>query len=208
MDADSVIGIADLAGITVFAASGALAAARKSMDIFGFIVIAMITAVGGGTVRDVTLGTLPVFWIEDNRAVILALAAAIAVFLAERHVNSRRSLLTWLDAAGLALFAAVGAEKALAAGTGGLIATVMGIVTAVFGGIIRDVICNELPLILQREIYATAAFVSALTVVVASALGLSGTTAVLSGTALGFATRAVAIRFNLSLPAPAHRTRR
>ncbi len=198
--AETLLAALDVAGIVVFAASGALAAARQSMDVFGLAVIAVITAVGGGTVRDLTLGSLPVFWVAADVYIILAVATAVLVYFGERLLNSRLSVLTWLDAAGLALFAAVGAQKALALGTGGLIACMMGIVTAVFGGIIRDVICNEVPLILKREIYATAAFAAAAVVVAANALGAGETVALLAGTAAGFAIRAVAIVFRLSLP--------
>ncbi|MEL7538590.1 MAG: trimeric intracellular cation channel family protein [Pseudomonadota bacterium] len=201
-----ILTIADYVGIIVFAASGALAAARNSMDIFGFCVIALITAVGGGTLRDLVLGT-PVFWIEHNIYVVLALSAAIVVFFAERHINSRLGLLTWLDAAGLALFAALGATKALALGTSELIAVMMGIVSAVFGGIIRDVVCNEIPLILQKEVYAIAAFGAALLVVCLRYFDVAAAPAILAGTVLGFAIRACAIRFGWSLPAPAARSR-
>lgn len=205
MNTETLIEVLDLAGITVFAASGALAAARKSMDVFGFMVIATVTAVGGGTLRDLTLGAVPVFWVENSQSLILANVAAVTVFLAERHIRSRLNMLRWLDALGLALFASIGAERALAAGTSGLIATVMGIVTAVFGGLVRDVICNEIPLILQREVYATAAFVGALAVVISSSAGLDSTSAVVVGTLTGFTVRALAIVFNLSLPRPPRR---
>ncbi len=200
----SLFAIADYIGVAVFAASGALAAARNSMDIFGFCVIALITAVGGGTLRDLILD-VDVFWTVHNIYVLLALGAAVIVFFAERHVSSRLTLLTWLDAAGLALFAALGASKALNLGTSPLIAIMMGIVSAVFGGIIRDVVCNEIPLILRKEVYAIAAFGAALLVVALRLMNIDPTTAIVVGTVVGFCIRAAAIRFGWTLPAPEER---
>ena len=201
-----LLSLADFVGVTVFAASGALAAARKSMDIFGFVVIALITAVGGGTLRDLILDT-PVFWIERNSYIVLAVAAAIVVFFAERHIRSRITLLTWLDAAGLALFAALGAAKAIDLGTSGLVAVIMGIMSAVFGGIIRDIVCNEIPLILQKEVYAIAAFAAALVVVLLIRFDANPLPAIVVGVAAGFVVRASAIVFGWSLPSPPTRRR-
>ncbi len=204
MLSETLLTALDMAGIVVFAASGALAAARKSMDIFGFIVISAITAVGGGTIRDLTLG-LPVFWVHDNIYVVLATVTAIVVFFAESRIRSRLGLLTWLDAIGLALFAAIGAQKSLAAGSTGLIAIMMGIITAVFGGLIRDIICNEIPLILHREIYATAAFGAACLLVLGDSLGLGQGVTLAIATLGGFAIRSLAIVFGWSLPSPEQR---
>ncbi|MEM8981702.1 MAG: trimeric intracellular cation channel family protein [Pseudomonadota bacterium] len=195
---------ADYAGVVVFAASGALAAARNSMDIFGFCVIALITAVGGGTLRDLVLGE-PVFWIERNSYVLLALSSAVVVFFAESAISSRLRLLTWLDAVGLALFASLGASKAIGLGATPLIAVMMGIVSAVFGGIIRDVVCNEIPLILKQEVYASAAFGAAAIVVALNGIGIDPMLVIAIGTALGFAIRACAIVFGWSLPSPERR---
>ena len=192
--------ILDLIGIAVFAASGALAAARNGMDIFGFMVIGLMTAVGGGTVRDVVLGAYPVFWVENNSSVIVALSAAVLVYFTESRLHSRRTVLLWLDAVGLALFAAYGARKTLEFGAGPLIAVMMGIVTAVTGGMLRDVICNEIPLILSREIYATAAFVASVSVVTLTWLTMDPGVALVLATVAGFATRALAILFDWSLP--------
>ncbi len=206
MLAQTLITLLDATGIVVFAASGALAAARKSMDIFGFAVISVITAVGGGTVRDLILGISPVTWVANNLYIILALITACVVYVAESRISSRLRLLTWLDAMGLALFASLGAQTALQLETSGLIAVMMGIITAVFGGMIRDIICNEIPLILQQEIYATAAFGAAIAVVAASTAGLDPLLAIALGTISGFTIRALAIVYGWSLPTPASRS--
>lgn len=194
-----VLPIVEDLGIFVFALSGALAAARKDMDIFGFAVLALMPAVGGGTIRDLVLD-LPVFWVENSRPIVIALAAALLAWFAERHVASRQRLIVWADALGLALFAAVGAEKAWTATGDHLIAVMMGVTTGVAGGMIRDIIANEVPLILQQDIYATAAVVAALAFVAAASVGLAAPWPLLIGVALGFAVRASAIAWNWSLP--------
>ena len=191
----------EMLGTAAFAVSGALAASRKRMDIFGFCVLALMPAVGGGTIRDIIIDRVPVFWISDNRYVAVAIIAALVVFFAPyRQPGWRRRLLVWADALGLALFAALGTEISLQHDTGPLVAVMLGVTTAVTGGMIRDVICNEIPLILTREIYATAAFISSTAYVAAAALGLSATASLAISVVLGFAVRALAIRYDWSLP--------
>ena len=191
----------EMLGTAAFAVSGALAASRKRMDIFGFCVLALMPAVGGGTIRDIIIDRVPVFWVSDNRYVAVAIIAALVVFFAPyRQPGWRRRLLVWADALGLALFAALGTQISLQHDTGPLVAVMLGVTTAVTGGMIRDVICNEIPLILTREIYATAAFVSSTAYVAAVALGLSATVSLAISVVLGFAVRALAIRYDWSLP--------
>lgn len=190
----------EMVGTAAFAVSGALAAARKGMDIFGFFVLALLPAVGGGTLRDVILDRHPVFWIDDLSYVLVALAAAVLVFVTSYQPGSRRRVLIWMDAMGLALFATLGTEISLSFDTGPVVAVMLGVTTAVTGGMIRDVICNEIPLILTREIYATAAFLAGVIYVILDALGLGQGTAVGIAVAAGFSVRALAILFNWSLP--------
>lgn len=196
----------EMAGTAAFATSGALAASRKRMDIFGFSVLALMPAVGGGTVRDLILDR-PVFWIEDTSYVAVALAAAVVVFFTAYRRGSRQRLLIWTDALGLALFAAMGTEISLDAGTGPLVAVMLGVATAVTGGMIRDIICNEIPLVLTNEIYATAAFVTGVVFIAADRFGTGQDLALVLATATGFTVRALAIRFNWSLPPPRVRPR-
>ena len=191
----------EMLGTAAFAVSGALAASRKGMDIFGFCVLALMPAVGGGTVRDIIIDRTPVFWVADNRYVAVAIIAALVVFLAPHRPGSRRRALVWMDALGLALFAALGTEICLAHDTGPLVAVMLGVTTAVTGGMIRDVICNEIPLILSREIYASAAFVASLGYVIADRLALGHDVALAISVAAGFAVRGLAIVYNWSLPA-------
>lgn len=151
----------DIIGTSVFAISGALAAGRKDLDIFGVIVLAMVTAIGGGTLRDVILGLQPVFWVQQSGYLGLIVVAAIAtVYLHKTGLIERRWLL-YADALGLATFAIIGFDKTFAATGQYEIAILMAVVTAVAGGVIRDVLSGEIPLILRQEIYASACFLGA-----------------------------------------------
>lgn len=189
----------DLAGIAVFAVTGALVASRKQMDIFGFGLLGTVTGIGGGTVRDVLLG-VPVFWVKDPASVIVCVAVASLTFFTAHIPESRYRLLLWLDAIGLGAFAVRGAEKALAAGSGTVVAVLMAVITATFGGIIRDVLGGESSLLLRREIYVTAALTGALVYVLILGSGLPGEVAAGFGFLVGFGLRALALRFNWSLP--------
>jgi uncharacterized membrane protein YeiH len=196
----SFVYILEMAGTAAFAVSGALAASRKNMDIFGYCVLALMPAVGGGTVRDIIIDRVPVFWIADNRYIAVAIIAALIVFFTSYKPGSRRRILVWMDALGLALFAALGTEICLQHNTGPLVAIMLGVTTAVTGGMIRDIICNEIPLILSREIYATAAFVASVCYVIAHNVGLAEQLSLLVAVVAGFTIRALAINYNWSLP--------
>ena len=146
----------DFFGIAVFAIAGALTAIQKRFDIFGVVVVALITALGGGTLRDVTLNAHPVAWIANTWYLGAGIHAAFATFLLVRCCRVLRKALEVCDAIGLAFFAIGGVQKSLGLGHPPEIALLMGVMTGVAGGILRDVVCNEVPLIFQREIYATA----------------------------------------------------
>ncbi len=190
----------DWIGLIVFAATGALVASRKQMDIFGFALLATATGIGGGTLRDVLLGVTPVGWVQRPTPLIACVAVATLVFFTAHILQSRMRLLLWLDAAGLALFAVTGADLAMAAGAGALASVVMGVVTATFGGIIRDILGGETPVILSREIYVTAALVAAGVFVGCRLAGLPGSTALVAGFLTGFVLRGAALHWGWSLP--------
>jgi uncharacterized membrane protein YeiH len=190
----------DWLGIVVFATTGALAASRKQMDVVGFALLATATGIGGGTLRDMMLGLLPVFWVSRPAYLIVCIAVACVMFFVAHIPQSRLRSLLWLDAVGLALFAVTGAERALAAGADSSVAVAMGVVTATFGGIIRDVMAGETPVILSREIYVTAALVAALVYVALTQAGASRSLAMVSGFATGFALRAASLYWGWSLP--------
>lgn len=189
----------DFAGVFVFALTGALAASRSDMDIFGHIVLAMLPAIGGGTIRDIILDA-PVFWLETTLYVWLAVVAAILVFSFPPRVGKRLAVLEWADAVGLALFCVLGASKSYALTDSITISVTMGIVTAAAGGMMRDIVCNEVPLILRKEIYATAALIGGLTYCLAASAGAEELTALGIGGIFAFAVRGCAIYFGWSLP--------
>ncbi len=187
-------------GVAVFAVSGALTAGRKSLDLFGVIVIAVITAIGGGTIRDLLLDNRPVFWIADPTYLVVILAAALATLIYARFRRPPRGSLLVADAFGLALFTITGAQAAETAEVPGLIVVLMGTITGVAGGILRDVLCAEIPLILRREIYAMASIAGASVYVLLNELAPGNQATVLVPMALIFVLRLAAIRFDLHVP--------
>ncbi|WP_298723071.1 trimeric intracellular cation channel family protein [uncultured Ferrovibrio sp.] len=190
----------DWFGIVVFATTGALVASRKQMDIVGFVLLGTATGIGGGTIRDILLGILPVFWVVKPAYLITCVCVSAAAFLLAHIPQSRYRLLLWFDAIGMALFAVAGAERALMAGAAPVVAMAMGVVTATFGGIVRDVLGGESPVILRREIYATAALAGAALFVSMSAFGVAREIGLASGFFLAAAIRFAALRWNWSLP--------
>jgi uncharacterized membrane protein YeiH len=198
---DTALRALDLLGIAVFAASGALVASRKQLDAVGFVLIGMVTGFGGGTVRDLLLGRTPLFWLKQPELPAIAAAAALLVFFFAHRVESRFRALLWADALGMALFAVLGAEIALIAGAEAWAAVLLGTVTATAGGILRDVMCDELPLILRKEIYITAAAAAALAYVALRLAPLPRDWSLIAGIALGFGIRGAAIWRGWSLPA-------
>ncbi len=187
----------DYFGVAVFAVTGALVASRKQMDLVGFVFLGTVTGVGGGTVRDMALGQLPVFWVRHPPYLLICVAVSVLVFFTAHIPESRLRLLAWLDALGLALFCVLGAETALAHGP--VVAATMGVVTAVMGGMIRDILGGESPFILRREIYATAALAGAAAFLLASPL-LARDAALAVGFVAAFGLRGLALRFGWSLP--------
>jgi uncharacterized membrane protein YeiH len=188
----------DYLGVAVFAITGALAAARSRHDVVTFAAFAILTGIGGGTLRDLLIG-VPVFWVHASGYIYVCLAAAGAVWLAGER-PWRTSALAWFDAVGLAAYAVLGAAKALGAGVAPPVAVVMGALTATFGGIMRDLLAGQPSVLLKREIYITAAVLAATVFVAASSLGLDANLAGLIGFAAGFGLRAGAIGFGWTLP--------
>lgn len=190
----------DVFAVATLAVSGGLTAARHRLDIFGFAVIAAVTGVGGGTIRDLLLGIQPVLWVGDPIYVVVCVVAGAAMFFLAPHVARGERILLWADALGLAMFCVLGAQRALAHGASDLIAVVMGVITAVFGGMARDVLCAEVPLIMRKEIYATAAVIGAIAFVGLLRLGLHIDIAAAIGFAAALFVRGAAIQRGWSLP--------
>lgn len=188
----------DYAAVAVFAASGALAAARSRQDIVTFGFFAAITGVGGGTMRDLLIGA-PVFWVQRPGYVMMSLVAAIVVWIFARRGWRFRALL-WLDALGLAAYAVVGTAKALSLGVHPFSAIIMGVLTSCFGGVIRDVLAGEPNLLMSREIYVTAALLSSAVFAGLKLMGADFWLAAMVAFFAGVVLRACAIRYNLHLP--------
>ncbi|HEV7228761.1 trimeric intracellular cation channel family protein [Brevundimonas sp.] len=201
---ERLLAVLDFAGVAVFAATGALAAARLKQDLVTAAFFAAITGVGGGTLRDLLIGA-PVFWVTDWRYVAVCVAAAVAVWLIGAREWRFRALL-WLDAVGLAAYGVLGAAKAEAWGAPALICVVMGALTACFGGVVRDLLAGQPSILLRREITVSAAILAAGAYVAAKALGLDDWPAAILGAGLGFALRAGALKRGWSLPAFAPRS--
>ena len=190
----------DLFGGAVFAVSGCLAAGRKRMDVFGAIVLGLVTALGGGTLRDMLLDTGPVFWIDDTVYLLVAAASSLLTFIVVRVVSVPWRGLLITDALGLAVFMALGTSKALAVTDSPSVAMIMGVMTGVAGGMIRDILSAEVPLILRTEIYATAALCGSLAYVIMSRLGAPDTPCLLLSATVTLAIRIAAIHWSFSLP--------
>lgn len=196
----NVVNWLDLIGVIVFAISGALEASRRQMDIVGFILIATVTGIGGGTIRDLLLGIGPVSWVSSPHVLLVCAVVALIVFFCAHFVEYRFKLLLWADAIGLAVFCIIGTEKALEVGVSGGVAVLMGIITATFGGMVRDILCNEVPLILRKEIYATAAAAGSSVYACLHYLEMPYAVNVIASFLTAFIIRALALSYKLSLP--------
>jgi uncharacterized membrane protein YeiH len=196
--APALIAWLDLFGIAVFAASGALAAARRRQTLVTFSFFALVTGVGGGTVRDLLIGA-PVFWVQDWRFAATCLMTAGLVWITPSRLWNDRAL-DWFDAVGLAVYAVFGAWKSLSLGVPPLPAVMMGVITACVGGIIRDVLAGEPSILLRPEIYVTAAALAAALFVALLAAGAPLWFAAVLGAGAGFALRALAILRGLAIP--------
>ncbi len=190
----------DYAGVALFAATGALAASRKQLDLVGFLFFAIVTGAGGGTVRDMVLGRVPVFWVLNPTYILVCCAAGIIVFFTAHLVESRYRLLIWLDAVGLSAYSVMGAAKGLAATGSPTIAIVTGTLTATFGGILRDLLANEPSVLLRPEIYITAALIGSGIFTAANGLDLPIYSASAVGVLAAFAVRGGALYFGWTIP--------
>ena len=189
-----------LAAVAVNALTGVIEAGRKQMDLIGVVMVGCATALGGGTVRDVLLDRT-VFWINDQTYLIVALAATLATFVAVRGLRLPPRLFLIPDAIGLALFTVAGTQIALQLNAPWLVASLLGVITGVVGGILRDILCNDVPLIFVRgELYASAAWAGALALIGLQAAGLSGVAAAWAAMAIILALRLAAMTFRITLP--------
>ncbi|ELA8131127.1 TRIC cation channel family protein [Vibrio parahaemolyticus] len=191
----------DLFGTAIFAVSGVLLAGRLKMDPFGVIVLGSVTAIGGGTIRDMALGATPVFWITDTTYLwVIFITCLLTMILVRRPKRLAWWVLPVCDAIGLAVFVGIGVEKALAYNASGMVAVIMGVITGCGGGIIRDVLAREVPMVLRSEVYATACIIGGIFHTMAVSMGYDHSTALLAGVVSTLVIRLGAIRWHLSLP--------
>lgn len=200
MDFTTAVDLMGLIAVGVFAVTGGLEAARHRMDILGFVLIGTVTGIGGGTLRDLLLGLTPVFWVRDPTYITICIAAAVATYFIATHLGSIKRSLIWLDAIGLSLFSVVGAKIALDQGSGELIALCMGIMSATFGGIARDVLVGSTLTLMNEELYITTTVVGVLTYLAMGHLGFPEPGPLIGGFIAGFLLRAAAINYQIKLP--------
>lgn len=189
----------DLFGVVVFAITGCLVGARRGVDLVGFIWLATVTAVGGGTLRDLILER-DVFWLAQPIYLYLCLGTSCFMYVTAHFIHRHLTWVLWCDAVGLAVFAVIGTQVALSVGATTAVALTMGIITATFGGILRDLLAGEPTLIMRKEIYVTAAALSSITYILGHTYGIPDTTLTPVAVATGFGLRALALRYRLMLP--------
>lgn len=197
---DDIGQIINWLGLAIFATTGALTASRNQMDIFGFVLLATVTGIGGGTIRDVVLGQLPVFWVQQPSYLIVCVVVACVLFFTAHIPQSRIRWLLWLDAIGLALFAVGGTKVALDLGIDPVVAVAMGVVSGTFGGILRDILGGEKPVVLSHEIYVSAALLAASVLVLLQSLDVPYSWSIAVSILIGFLVRAGALIWHWSLP--------
>jgi uncharacterized membrane protein YeiH len=200
LDGHTLFTALDLAGTFAFALSGAVAARERGLDWFGVLVVAFTVACGGGVLRDLCIGAIPPAGLSDWRYLVTAVAAAALTMASHRLVERLAHPVVLFDTLGLGLFAVTGAQKALLFGSNGEVAVLMGMVTAVGGGVARDVLLNRVPVILQREIYASAALVGAAVATAGALMGLASPALTWCAVAVCFALRLLSLRYRWHLP--------
>jgi len=188
-------------GTAIFAISGVLLAGRLKMDPFGVTVLASVTAIGGGTIRDMALGATPVFWINDtNYLLVIFITCILTMLIIRKPKRLPWYVLPVSDAIGLAVFVGIGVEKALNYNADPMVAVIMGVITGCGGGIIRDVLAREVPMVLRSEVYATACILGGIVHTSALEFNVQSSTAMLLGVTATLIIRLAAIRWHLSLP--------
>ena len=196
----TIIYTLDMIGTAAFAASGAWVGVRKHMDLFGVLVLGLITAVGGGTLRDLLLGDIPPSSLLDETHLYLSIFVSLIVFFSRNSFKRVEKPLLYFDAIGLGTFVVIGTTKALNFEMGWLIAVLMGVMTGTVGGVMRDVLANQIPLVLRHEIYASACIAGGFLLVFLEYAGMARPFAALLAAGLVITVRLLAIRYDWALP--------
>ncbi|MFC5195609.1 trimeric intracellular cation channel family protein [Bizionia hallyeonensis] len=190
----------DILGTIAFAISGVLVALSKRMDVFGILIIATVTAVGGGTLRDVLIGETPVSWMLNLNYIYVILASTVLTIIFKNKIDYLRKSLFLFDTIGIGLYTVVGVEKGISAGLDPIICIALGTMSACFGGVIRDILCNEIPVIFRKEIYATACILGGLTYFLVRKLPIDNNVVFIIAGLVVIIIRLLAVRFKVSLP--------
>lgn len=192
--------ILDILGTVAFAISGVLVALNKRMDAFGILIIAFVTAVGGGTLRDVLIGETPVSWMKDMTFIYVVILSTIFAVIFRTKIDYLRTSLLLFDTIGIGLYTVVGVEKGISAELHPIICVFLGTVSACFGGVIRDILCNEIPIIFRKEVYATACILGGVTYFLVIKLPIASNFVFIIAGAVVITVRLIAVRFKISLP--------
>jgi uncharacterized membrane protein YeiH len=190
----------DILGTIAFAISGVLVALSKKMDPFGILIIAFVTAIGGGTLRDLLIGDTPVSWMENLTYTYVIIIAAVFTVIFKTKIDYLRRSLFLFDTIGIGLYTVVGVEKGIGAGLSPIICIALGTISACFGGVIRDILCNEIPVIFRKEIYATACILGGLTYFLVRKLPVDDNLVFVIAGIVVIVVRLLAVRFKISLP--------
>ncbi len=190
----------DIFGTIAFAISGVLIAMNKKMDPFGILIIAFVTAVGGGTLRDILIGETPVSWMKDMNYTYVILFSTVLAVLIKQKINYLRTSLFLFDTIGIGLYTVVGVEKGISAGLHPIICVALGTISACFGGVIRDILCNEIPIIFRKEIYATACILGGFSYFALRNLPVDDNIIFLTSGIIVIVIRLIAVKFKIALP--------
>lgn len=196
----SIFFILDLLGTIAFAISGALAAMNRRLDLFGIFIIAFVTAIGGGTLRDILIGSTPVTWMENTLYIYLIGVVTIVAIIFRRKLNHLKTSLFLFDTIGLGVFTITGVEMGIQNDLNPIISITLGAMTGTFGGAIRDILCNEIPVIFRKEIYATACIIGGLAFVILHQLGVDTDIIYIVTTLTVIIIRLVVVKYHISLP--------
>lgn len=192
--------VIDILGTIAFAISGVLVAMEKKLDLFGVFIIAFVTAVGGGTLRDMLIGSTPVGWMQNSTYVFVILGTVVFAILFRNYLKYFRKSLFLFDTIGIGLYTMVGIEKGLEVGLIPIMCIALGTMTASFGGVIRDILCNEIPVIFRKEIYATACISGGVGYFLIRKLPIENTFAYIAAIIIVIGIRVAAVRFKIALP--------